>query len=88
MRTGPKPDDLRGDTRLAQWLRDQGMHISTFQQLYDVPRRTLTFLVDPERGWNQPPIKQLPIALLVRVAQATGLTPGDLVNDVVKERQE
>lgn len=71
----------KGDTRFAAWLKEQGMSCDTFYEVYGVPRKATFFMSDPTRYTL--PMKQIPLAVLVRVAEITGISPGELIDDVV-----
>jgi hypothetical protein len=72
----------KGETRFAQWLNDQGMSCHTFWEVYGgVGRKATFFLSDPTR--YALPTKSIPLRVLARVAEITGISPGELVDDVV-----
>jgi len=74
--------NIKGDTRLAIWLRNQGMSCDTFWEVYGgVSRKCLFWLADPTR--YSLPMKQIPLAVLVRISEITGISAGELVDDVV-----
>lgn len=71
----------KGETRFAEWLKHQGMSCDTFFEIYGCPRKAVFFMSDPTRYTT--PAKAIPLAVLVRVAEITGISPGELIDDVV-----